>query len=565
MSQASVPFEIAPNQIESDLKKFLFKEDLSESQVIQLASLASYKTILPNELILAEGATNENLYILIEGSIEVIHRGEKIATLSNPGEILGEMSLITKRACSASNYASTQCLLLVLQPSQVKRLPTELQLAFTNALNQVFLRILADRLTETNRKARLFEIANRDLIGANWALEAASVNRIDEMSSNQQKLVGAIQSIVKNKLPAVRQLSLQLGNELKSHKTSWQNLRPEIESILTEFEGISKIFDRETPLYTTNVLFLEQDVGEQINTKMSLVGTGVHFKVIGELEEAKKEIAENHYDLICLTQPFVELGKTARLKNPKTKLVFVTSQPIGEYFETLRNYPEYSNIIARHPKDRAFTAKNIAATIRKLANQDLFGVEKYLNWGTQLTRATVTSSTQRHELVNQLEEFIQSIGIRSSLRGKAIRVAEELLMNVIYDAPTTSSGHPKYNHQSRTQEIQLEQSEYAQFNFGCDGSFLAISAVDPFGALTKSTVLNYLERCLSGQSLATSEEGKGGGGNGLYQMVQSSSLTVFNVWPKKKTEVIALFNINTQIEKISLHPSFQFFELEESK
>ena len=151
------------------------------------------------------------------------------------------------------------------------------------------------------------------------------------------------------------------------------------------------------------------------------------------------------------------------------------------------------------------------------------------------------------------------MGIRNILIRKCERVAEELLMNIIYDAPRDDQGKALYNHLDRATPITLPSEHQGVFRFACDGTFLAVSTQDPFGGLSRSTVLNYLERCFS-QQIADSPSESAGGGNGLFQIIQSSSLVIFNVRPKLKTEVIALFNINIQINKIAVHPSFHFFE-----
>ena len=46
----------------------------------------------------------------------------------------------------------------------------------------------------------------------------------------------------------------------------------------------------------------------------------------------------------------------------------------------------------------------------------------------------------------------------------------------------------------------------------------------------------------------------------MFQIIRSSSLVVFNVKPKVRTEVIALFSTGIQFEKIKPQPSFHFFE-----
>jgi hypothetical protein len=205
--------------------------------------------------------------------------------------------------------------------------------------------------------------------------------------------------------------------------------------------------------------------------------------------------------------------------------------------------------------------RNIASTIRKLSGQDIFGMEKYLSWGTEVFETTVTNSEQRPELIASLENYLDSIAIRGGLKRKSTRVAEELLMNAIYDAPSDADGKSLYNHIDRGNPLVLKPNEYATFRYACDGTFLAISVVDPFGGLRRSTIVNYLERCFNAKVGQGEIEGKGGGGNGLFQIIQSSSLTAFNVQPKKRTEVIALLNINIQMEKVATHPSFHYFEM----
>ena len=250
----------------------------------------------------------------------------------------------------------------------------------------------------------------------------------------------------------------------------------------------------------------------------------------------------------------------ARGLYPDTKYVFITSDEIAAHFQTLKQYPELSTIVARHPNDRTFTVRNISTTIRKLSSRDIFGMEKYLSWGTEVAEYAVTRSDQRGELIGKLDDYLDSIGIRGGLKRKSSRVAEELLMNAIYDAPTDASGRALYNHRDRSELLVLNPREHAVFRYACDGTFLAISVVDRFGALTRSTILDYLERCFQEKIGGSPEEGKGGGGNGLFQIIQSSSLTAFNVSPGVQTEVIALLNINIQMEKRSTHSSFHYFE-----
>ncbi len=87
----------------------------------------------------------------------------------------------------------------------------------------------------------------------------------------------------------------------------------------------------------------------------------------------------------------------------------------------------------------------------------------------------------------------------------------------------------------------------------------AISVSDPFGSLKGGTLLKYLERNYEGTAAELNvEEGKGGAGRGLHQIVENSDLVVFNVEPGKKTEAIALFNVEAK-EAATQTPTFHFF------
>jgi hypothetical protein len=136
-----------------------------------------------------------------------------------------------------------------------------------------------------------------------------------------------------------------------------------------------------------------------------------------------------------------------------------------------------------------------------------------------------------------------------------------MLMNAIYDAPTSSEGKSLYNHLERCTELQLKPEEQGLIRFATDGMFIAVSVQDPFGSLKGSTILRYLERNYSGGGIdgqIHEDPGKAGAGRGLHQIVENSDLVVFNLESGKKTEVIALFNVDVKTATTKT-PSFHLF------
>src|SRR4029079_5509843 len=104
----------------------------------------------------------------------------------------------------------------------------------------------------------------------------------------------------------------------------------------------------------------------------------------------------------------LDLIPIARKANPEVKCVFMTSEPISGHVPTLKGHPELTTIIARHPEDRAFTVRNIATTITKLATGDVFAAQKYLSWGTEIQEFAITGSAQRDELSGKLQTYLDS-------------------------------------------------------------------------------------------------------------------------------------------------------------
>ena len=545
----------------TDLGNFYVGHHLSSSDLAEISKLSEYRDYAPGEMILEEGAENNRLFILVQGAVSIVSAGEKIAELKTPGNILGEMSLITGKKCSASNVAAEQTRLLVIEVEKLPLLSNPLQEVLTNAFNRLFASILSVKLTVTNEKARQHEIINRELQVAKRALELASSDKINELSAHQRVVFKKLNALLQNDVAPIRDQLIALKGMNEHQPLVIDAISARMQQVFKDLEPLAKSFEAEGSLRDKRVLLVEDDVNEQINAKMSLGGTGVDFIVLSDLESAKQAITEGRFDIICVNGNFVELIAFARALYADIKYVFITTDPISKHFQTLKSYPELSTIVARHPTDRTFTVRNIATTIRKLSSQDIFGMEKYLNWGTEIVEQIITSSDQRHDVISKFDEYLDSIAIRGGLKRKSSRVAEELLMNAIYDAPTDSAGKSLYNHMDRSIPLNLKSDEFATFRYACDGTFLAVSVVDRFGALTRSTILNYLERCFNQQIGESAGDDKGGGGNGLFQIIQSSSLTAFNINPGLQTEVIALLNINIQMEKVSTHPSFHYFSL----
>jgi cAMP-binding proteins - catabolite gene activator and regulatory subunit of cAMP-dependent protein kinases len=471
-----------PADTAKELRTFAFFKSFSEDLLLQIATMVRLETFPANEVILKEGQTNHSLFFLKSGKVEVSLLGEVLASLETPGEVLGEMSVITGNpaATTVKTLSATECLAINaddfshVHPKDADRLKA--------LLFQIYCVILTDRLTKTNEKARLFEILNRELHEAQNTLE---------------KNGGA------------------------------------------------------------RVLLVEHDKKQQLPVRMALGGTGVHLEIVDSIAAAKDSLMNNEFDIVLADENSAEVLQDLKGgKGPRG--VLLTSKNVEGNLKILRTARFVENIISRDPEDRSATVRFVLTTLGKIFSKDIFGLEKYMQWGVEPQMRKVARSDEREQLREEMMSYFKKMGVRSSILDRANTVVEEMLMNAIYDAPVDAQGNSLFNHVTRKDEIELDTHQQGQLRYGSDGTLMAVSVSDPFGALTKELIVDYLLSCYTGKA-GEMNTNKGGAGRGLHQIIENSDLTIFNVKKGVRTEVISLFNLDGQ--KREAQPSFHYFFL----
>lgn len=181
-------------------------------------------------------------------------------------------------------------------------------------------------------------------------------------------------------------------------------------------------------------------------------------------------------------------------------------------------------------------AEELVITAQKLIRHDLFGVEKYLLWGTQLHDTTLTRGSQRPDLVAQLAEQVRALGQSARVGSMAMLVADELLSNAVHNAPVDKAGEHYRKDLAREHELLLDDRHRVRFRWGCDARYLAIEVTDWFGSLDRSTILAALAK-------NDVRESGGGAGMGIALAYRSCDHLVFNLAPGVRTEIIALIDV----------------------
>lgn len=478
--------KLHPAVIASEIKNYSFFRKFSEDLLLQVSTMTDVLVVKQGDLILKEGDVNYCLYFIRSGRADVLLAGEVVATLTNQGDVFGEMSVVSENKVTTSIRAATDIECFVLDSRNFNHVHPKDKDHFLSILYRLYSIILADRLIKTNEKARLFEIANRELYQA------------------QQSLVGFADK---------------------------------------------------------KILLIESDKKQLVLAKMAVGGTGVNLEIASDLPSATQFIESQVFDAIMCNHDCLDSLQIAKLSNlnSEAKLMYLSDKDLPETFEALKKFPYVNNLISRDEENRTDTVKTILTAMSKIFSQDMFGLEKYQTSGVTIYSKIVKSSDQRSILRDDLMQFLKSLGLRNTFIERCDMVAEELLMNAIYDAPTDANGKPLFNHFQRQQEVFLDSHQQAMLRYSCDGVAFAISVMDPFGSLEKSTLLKYLEKCFQGHSGHADEHigQKGGAGRGLHQIIENSDLTIFNVKKGIRSEVVCLFYLESS--KRSSKPSFHFF------
>lgn len=238
--------------------------------------------------------------------------------------------------------------------------------------------------------------------------------------------------------------------------------------------------------------------------------------------------------------------RQARSESPT---LLLSHDPENKVIVDLLSNERLNHLIARHggvtTAQELVDENELIVTCHKLMSGDIFGIEKYLpTWGIQLNHHCLKSTKHKADAMHELEQFLTRIDCYGAIVPAISLVADELLMNAIFNAPRDRQGKPKYVDIDRGAEFSLDSDEYVDFRFACDGRYVALSVQDKFGTLDRDVIVRYLEQSFMGKQ-ASIEKKRMGAGLGLYMVFNSITQLTFNIHAQKKTEVIALFYVRS--------------------
>ena len=297
---------------------------------------------------------------------------------------------------------------------------------------------------------------------------------------------------------------------------------------------------------------------EQVLTKV-LSATGCNLHVVSNIQEAQAILQERSFDLLVAdydkqlqnfgADDFNAFNQflawfasrpASHWVNGQARILLLASRREREELKYIFEMPFATNIVA-YTHD--YYPHELITTVGKIIRNDIFGLEKYLCYGAMPVCYEVSSSLQKTPLINELSMYASNIGINRRIISAVCAVADELLMNAIYNAPIFPNGVRPYARRSRTMPVDLQPDETCFFSFASDGTQLVISVRDRFGSLTPEKIRGYLARCFAmGEDQI--EQKQGGAGMGFYFIMENLNKLIVNISPNRATEFIGIIDIS---------------------
>ncbi len=267
-----------------------------------------------------------------------------------------------------------------------------------------------------------------------------------------------------------------------------------------------------------------------------------------------------------------QLGGSGRDKDSPTIL-------LADSFEAAAVRPDRSICIGRFNAHEAVEMGMSGVGLRHFVHEDLpqsasyldvigrgiampekfKGIESFLCPGTPVRERMIRAYADKAALLDELSEFVASLGVFSGCPQIAALIADELIMNALFNAPVDAKGNRKYQDLPRNHPLVLGEEEVSLLRYSVDDAFIAISVRDPFGSLSHEGLVAYLVKSYARNHDQIDTKPRGAG-LGLYTLFDSSNSTIFNVQPGKMTEVICLIRRSpSHLKYQQAGRSFSFF------
>ena len=284
-------------------------------------------------------------------------------------------------------------------------------------------------------------------------------------------------------------------------------------------------------------------------TRSELVQAGSSDELCGSLGGRSFDLVVLDHEA-CGQEPPELLSELSLRCPPQTRIMVLAPALSDLDLALLLGSSRLNHLLA---KSDPLASREMLVSCEKCLRGDIFGMEKYLSWGIEPEGMLVHGSMDRERIIERLGQYLLDLQLGQRMRDLASSVADELLMNAVYNAPVDVHGRRLFSDVSRTERVHLDAGHEALFRYACDGKLLALSIRDPFGSLETSGLFANISRCLRRDRDQISGKA-GGAGMGLFYIFSSVNHLVVNLAPGRATEMIGLLDVSGSYRSLVAQP-----------
>ena len=220
-----------------------------------------------------------------------------------------------------------------------------------------------------------------------------------------------------------------------------------------------------------------------------------------------------------------------KLQIPIVAVIDDSNRILPSSIATLATYPWLAHTLSAS----ALKSPTITTRLEQLLDRLFEGFDHRVLGENGVGRiAMLADASRRNERFARMRDFFTNHGLSERLLTAAEEVAEELVMNALYDAPFEAGYFSEAV--PRSDNVALPQEHACEISYGVEQDEIFVRLRDTFGALTRERLIEVLTRCSS--SAVQLDETRGGAGLGLWRIFSAANTVSIMVIEGQVTDIV---------------------------
>lgn len=216
----------------------------------------------------------------------------------------------------------------------------------------------------------------------------------------------------------------------------------------------------------------------QRTLRVALGGSKIDFRIADNAEEFSELLVSNLPDMIVIDESASDKIRDFHEQNPKATILLLVEGGSEKGLEYLSRNTMLDQAFDLHlPK--GILQKMLMTHFSKFINRDVFGIEKYLMWGSVVKERPLLSRGTRDQALSTVKKDLELLDLNASTHPKILRICELLL---------------KVSESGQMAKQEGDEKSIRQLRFGYDANLVTISLDLEGQLLSRREILELLNR-----------------------------------------------------------------------